>query len=155
MMNVVYYINMEYRAYIYILLERVLSMNWLRRFMVGRYGGDQLSTWLLVLSIILSTVGRLTGVSLLMAISYIPLFIAFYRVFSKDLQKRRMENYKFAMFLSPMYGKFKKIQNHIKTSKTHKYYKCSKCKTMLRVPKAKGKILITCPKCKEKFIKNT
>lgn len=130
-------------------------MNWLNKFMFGRYGGDQLSIWLLILSIILTAIGRITGISLLMTISYIPLFITFYRVFSKDIQKRRMENYKFAMFLSPIYSKLKKLQSRIKDSRTHKYYKCSKCKTTLRVPKSKGRILIKCPKCKEKFIKKT
>lgn len=130
-------------------------MDKLRKFMTGRYGGDQLSNYLLVLSVVLAIISRIMGISALDTISYIPLFLALYRMFSKDINKRRMENYKFTMFISPIYSKYKKIQSRIKDSRTHKYYKCSTCKTTLRVPKAKGKILITCPKCGEKFVKNT
>ncbi|KUO53608.1 MAG: hypothetical protein APF76_12430 [Desulfitibacter sp. BRH_c19] len=126
-------------------------MNWLRKFMVGRYGGDQLSIFLFVLSIVLTLIGQLAEIPILMTISYIPLFVAIYRILSNDVQKRRMENYKFAMLVSPIYSKLKKAQNRIKGSKTHKYFKCAKCKTILRVPKGKGKILVTCPKCKTKF----
>lgn len=130
-------------------------MNWLKRLMAGRYGGDHLSNWLLGISLLLTMIGRIARVPLLIFISYIPLFIASYRILSKDIQKRRMENYKFIMFFSPVYGKFKDLEKRIRDSKTHKYYKCSTCKTKLRVPKGKGKILITCPKCKTKFTKNT
>lgn len=130
-------------------------MNWLRKFMVGRYGGDQLSIFLLALSIILTIIARITGISILMIISYFPLFGAVYRMLSKDIQKRRMENYKFAMLVNPVYSKFKKVQGRIKDLKVHKYYRCTKCTTMLRVPKGKGKILITCPKCKDQSIKKT
>lgn len=33
--------------------------------------------------------------------------------------------------------------------------KCTNCDAKLRVPKNKGKIKITCPKCKTSFVKNT
>ncbi len=128
-------------------------MNWLKKFMAGRSGGDQLSIFLFVISIILTLIGQLAGISVLVTISYIPLFVAIYRMLSKDVQKRRMENYKFAMLVSPIYSKLKKAQNRVKGSKTHDYFKCAKCKTMLRVPKGKGKILVTCRKCKTKFIR--
>ncbi len=130
-------------------------MNWLRKFMLGRYGGDQLSIYLLVLSMVLTLIGQLVGIAALSTVGYIPLFAAGYRTLSKDVRKRSKENYKFAIFISPIHSRLKKVQSRIKGSKTHKYYKCSKCKTMVRVPKGKGKIKITCPKCKDKFIKNT
>lgn len=130
-------------------------MNWLRKFMLGRYGGDQLSIYLLVLSMVLTLIGKFVGIAALSTVGYIPLLAAGYRTLSKDIRKRSKENYKFTIFISPIYSRLKKVQSRIKGSKTHKYYKCSKCKTMLRVPKGKGKIKITCPKCKDKFIKNT
>ena len=37
----------------------------------------------------------------------------------------------------------------------NRYYKCPKCKQLVRVPRGKGKISITCPRCKEKFVKKT
>ena len=123
--------------------------------MVGRYGGDQLSIVLLVLSMVLTLISQFVGISVLITISYIPSFVAVYRMLSKDMQKRSMENYKFAILVSPIYAKFKKAQSRIKDLKTHKYFKCTTCKTMLRLPKGKGKIMITCPKCKDKFTKKT
>lgn len=122
-----------------------------KKFMNGRYGVDQFSMVLLVTSILLMIIGRLTGLSLFIFISYIPLIFSIYRMFSKDIAKRRMENYKFSIFISPIYSKYKKIQRRFKERKTYKYFKCPNCHTELRLPKGKGRIKITCPKCKEKF----
>lgn len=122
-----------------------------KKFMNGRYGGDQFSMVLLVTSILLMIIGRLTGLSLFIFISYIPLIFSIYRMFSKDIAKRRMENYKFSIFISPIYSKYKKMQRRFKERKTYKYFKCPNCHTELRLPKGKGRIKITCPKCKEKF----
>ena len=74
---------------------------------------------------------------------------------SKDISKRSMENYRFAMLMSPIYSKFKKAQLRFMDAKTHRYIKCPNCRTKLRVPKHKGKIIITCPKCKTEFTKRT
>lgn len=130
-------------------------MDKIRKFMYGRNGGDQLSNALLILSIILTFAGQLTKISWLPMIGYIPLGYSLFRIFSKDVSKRRMENYKFAMLLSPVYSKFKSIQKRLASSKTHKYYRCPNCKQQLRVPKGKGKIVVTCTKCKTKFNKRT
>lgn len=130
-------------------------MNWLKRFMNGRYGGDQLSMVLLVISLLLTFIGRLTNIPLISFIGYIPLGISIFRMFSKDISKRRMENYKFSIFISPAYSWYKKSQKRIKDSKTHRYFKCPDCNEQMRVPKGKGKIMITCPKCKTKFEKRT
>ncbi|ABR46679.1 Zn-finger containing protein [Alkaliphilus metalliredigens QYMF] len=132
-----------------------MMMNWLKKFMIGRSGGDQLSIYLLALSLVLTVIGQLAGTSIVVTIGYIPLFVAISRVLSKDVQKRRMENYKFAIFISPIYAKLKKVESRIKGAKTHKHFKCANCKTMLRVPKGKGEILVTCPKCKTKCTRKT
>lgn len=130
-------------------------MNWFTKFMAGRYGGDQLLIFLVALSILLTLVGRFVGISILVTIGYIPFFVAIYRMLSKDVQKRSMENYKFAILVSPIYSRVKKMQKRIRGSKTHKYFNCPKCKTKLRVPKGRGKILVTCPKCKAKINKKS
>jgi len=49
----------------------------------------------------------------------------------------------------------KKTQNRIEDSKTHKHFTCPNCKATLRLPKGKGKIMITCPKCRKEFTKKT
>lgn len=130
-------------------------MDWIRKMMDGRYGGDQLSMALIIVSLFLSIIGRIINIPLLLTIGYIPLGISIFRMFSKDIRKRSMENYKFSIFISPLYSKFKRSQNRFKDRKTHRFFTCSTCKTKLRLPKGKGKILITCPKCKSKFTKRT
>ncbi len=130
-------------------------MNWLRRFMMGRYGTDQLSTALLILSILLTWIARFANLPLLALIGYVPLGLCIYRMLSKDISKRSMENYRFAILMSPIYSMLKKAQYRFMDAKTHRYFKCPDCKTKLRVPKHKGKIIITCPKCKTEFIRKT
>lgn len=126
-------------------------MNWLRRFMSGRYGPDQLSMALLILSVVLSVVIRFTGVPLLSMISYIPLGLCFFRMFSKNINKRRMENYKFHMLIGPVYSWSKKMRIRLAESRTHRFFKCPSCRAELRLPKGKGNIIITCTKCRHEF----
>jgi predicted phosphohydrolase len=37
----------------------------------------------------------------------------------------------------------------------HRYFDCPRCRQRVRVPRGKGKISISCPKCHEKFVKKT
>jgi hypothetical protein len=132
-----------------------MKMNWLRKFMMGRYGSDQLSMVLLIFSVTLTFIGGLIHLPLLVTISYVPLGICLFRMLSKDIAKRRMENYKFSILISPIYKWSKKKQKHLKEFKTHKYFKCPTCNVDLRLPKGKGKITITCPKCNTDFSRRT
>lgn len=130
-------------------------MNWLKKLMMGRYGSDQLSMALIIFSIILTLIAALTSFPLLASISYAPLGICLFRMLSKDIAKRRMENYKFSILISPVYSWFKKKQKHVEDSKTNRFFKCPNCKANLRLPKGKGKIIITCPKCNTEFSRRT
>ena len=130
-------------------------MNWLKRFMDGRYGGDQLSIFLIILSGLLTLIGRVTRFMPLIFLAYILLGISFFRGFSKNISKRSMENYKFTIFMSPVYSWFKKTEKSVKELKTHRRFKCPNCKSKLRIPRGKGKVKITCPKCKTKFNKRS
>lgn len=130
-------------------------MNWLKKFMLGRYGGDQLSMALLITTLILNMLGSLTRVEPLVMLSYIPLTFSVYRMLSKNIDRRRMENYKFSEYLSPVYSLLTKSLYSARDSKTHTYFTCPGCKANLRVPKGKGNIIITCPKCKTEIRKTT
>jgi ribosomal protein L37AE/L43A len=78
-----------------------------------------------------------------MLISYGFLAWAIFRMLSKNVYKRYEENRKYLRFLDRW------------KDKEHRYYDCPKCKQTVRVPRGKGKISITCPTCKEKFVKKT
>lgn len=128
-------------------------MNWLKKFMYGRYGGDNLSKALLILSFIaIVIVGLLPkSVSILIVIAYIPTFVCIFRIFSRNIYKRQQENYKYLRIKNSVMIWYKQKLNRAKDSKTHKYFTCPDCKQKLRVPRGKGKISVTCPKCKKTF----
>jgi predicted RNA-binding Zn-ribbon protein involved in translation (DUF1610 family) len=119
-------------------------MNWYKKFMVGRYGTDQLTLALCILSFILSLFGNLTELASLSAVGSVLLALAAYRVFSKDMTRRMRENQKFLSVWNPLAARFK-------GRKTHTYFKCPSCGQHLRVPKKKGKLSIKCPKCGNEF----
>lgn len=130
-------------------------MNWLRKVMAGRYGSDQLSTVLLVISILLVFVSRITRLEIITYLSYLPLALCIFRIFSKNIDRRRMENYKFTMLIKPLYSWSSKKIKRLQDSKTHKYFNCPSCKSQLRVPKGKGKVNISCPNCRTEFFGKT
>ena len=119
----------------------------LRRFMSGRYGTDRLSMVILVAGLIFSILSsfiRVFPVNLiLVGVSYGLMIWAICRVMSRNTSKRYQENRKFLQF----FDRIKDRQN--------KYFDCPKCHQTVRVPRGKGKISITCPRCKEKFVRKT
>ena len=119
----------------------------LMRFMSGRYGTDKLNSHLLwtgVAFCLLSMFMPLAGLVLAMTgLSYLFMGIAVFRCLSRNTYKRYQENRKYLAFWSRV------------KDREHKYFACPRCRQSVRVPKGKGKIAITCPKCKEKFIKKT
>lgn len=129
--------------------------SWLRNFMVGRYGPDQLNIALIILALLLSVITRFVNLEALIILSYILLILTVLRMLSKNISKRRSENDKFLRYWSPIKQKTKKKINKIKSMKTHKFFKCPSCKNTLRIPRGKGTVQITCPKCGERFTKKT
>ncbi|MBQ9942445.1 MAG: hypothetical protein IJP03_05505 [Christensenellaceae bacterium] len=126
-------------------------MNWLRNFMMGRYGGDQLGIATLMISMVLTFIPTWPT----KIISILLLLVAFLRMFSRNVYRRRAENEKFLKIWYPVKNFFVRLFKGRPDAKTHKHYRCPKCKQALRVPKGKGTIIITCPKCGEKMTKRT
>lgn len=126
-------------------------MQWLKKKMVGRYGIDQLSMALLSLGLILMIVTLPFKWLLIRLLSILPIILCYYRIFSKKIYKRQQENFRFIRFYTPIVKKLNLIKKRFKERKTHCYFKCPTCKQMLRVPKGKGNISITCAKCKNVF----
>ena len=120
----------------------------LQRFMAGRYGTDKLNIFLLSVGLILTIVcmffQKIWWLELsLLILGWLLMALVIYRTLSRNIYKRYRENRKFLMF-------WQRIRD-----RKHRYYDCPKCRQQVRVPRGKGKIAITCPKCREKFIKKT
>lgn len=130
-------------------------MNQLRRFMYGRYGFDQLSRDLVIICMLFTLISSITRFMPLYMLSYLPLIYAAYRIFSRDIQKRSRENQIYYQKTGVLKKKFTNARLLCFGTKTHKYYSCSQCKQLIRVPRGKGKICITCPKCRKEIVKKT
>ena len=116
---------------------------WLRRAFGGCYGVDQLSVAILIVDLVLCIVGIFTRVSWISLLSYIPMGIVLFRMLSRNKYQRNRENRRFLQIL-----------DRIK-DRRNRYFRCPKCRQMVRVPRGKGKVAITCPRCGERFIKKT
>lgn len=126
-------------------------MNWFKRFMVGRYGVDQLSNAMLVVSFIILIINIFAKIPLLNTLVLVIIIISYFRMFSKNINKRYIENAKFLNWWNPIRSKFGKTKKKVEQSKEYKFFKCPNCKQDIRVPKGKGRVIITCPTCKEDF----
>lgn len=128
-------------------------MNRFKMFMMGRYGTDQLTMAILILGMILSFIANAASSSILTLITYVLFGTCVFRMLSKNISARRKENYNFLKIWDPINTKLQSRYKMIKENKTYKYFKCPHCKKMLRAPRGKGKIVVTCQECKTKFIK--
>jgi hypothetical protein len=121
--------------------------SWLQRFMMGRYGNDKLNMVILgtgVIASLLSIFIRVAPFNLILSsVSYVLMAWAIFRTLSRNTYKRYQENRKYLMLLQRL------------KDREHCYFDCPRCRQQVRVPRGKGKIAISCPKCKEKFIKKT
>ena len=131
----------------------------MQNWMVGRYGTDELSRCLLWTGVILMVISWFinssVSVNVLYILAWIIVIYAYFRTFSKNIIKRSRERDTYLRLTSKIRSKFSVLKRRWHDRKTHNYYKCPSCKTTIRVPKGKGKIAITCPKCRNEIIKTT
>ena len=121
------------------------------RFMLGRNGTDTLCTTLTVAAFILLLIELISGWAWLSIPSLALLLYSNFRAFSRNVAKRRRENAAFCGFFRRIRGFFKLQKNKWKDRKTHIYRKCPSCKSVLRLPRAKGKHTVNCPRCHNRF----
>lgn len=127
----------------------------LQQFMYGRYGFDELSKIYLALTIFCIVVSLFAKNSFFYVVGIVLLIYTYYRAFSRQTAKRQMENQKFLNLRYQVKVKQNKRKVHREQKKIYRFYKCPSCKQTVRVPKGKGKICITCPKCQMEFIKKS
>lgn len=130
-------------------------MEWLKRFMAGRYGVDQLSIVLLIVSMLFSLLSMILQIQIMNSISLAAIIFVFFRILSKNITKRYQENKKFLKYWNPIKNKITSKKRRLKNSRYYRYYNCTNCKQTLRIPKGKGNVVITCPKCSTKISKKS
>ena len=124
----------------------------IQNFLRGRYGTDRLNktlVWVYVAVLFVLLIVSFSGAPLVLnillnLIAALLFVIIIARTFSRNIYKRQKENKAYLDFI-------KGIRDRIRDRKTHVYRKCPKCKAILRLPRAKGRHNVVCPRCKNRF----
>lgn len=123
--------------------------------MAGRYGVDQLSKVLLIISLVLLVISMFTHWGILYVLALVALIYTYFRMFSRNIAKRSAENQAYMNFRYGLSVKRDKAKRRHEQRKIYRFYKCPNCKQEVRVPRGKGKICITCPKCRTEFVRKS
>lgn len=135
------------------------------RFFQGIYGFDVLSIFLILLSLIFDfwQPSRILGL-LLYA-------VVIYRTFSRDIYKRRNECNKFRSWSNKYLSKigmsipdnfpslnstnlsqlYSRLRYNIEQMRKYKTVICPGCRKKLKLPRGRGKVIITCRTCSTEF----
>lgn len=126
-------------------------------FMQGRYGYDKLNAFIGVVFFILWFINifvfNFFATIILDIILLLLIALILFRTFSRNINKRSLENRKFCV----VYDKVKNFCNltvrKFKDRKDFRYLKCPMCKAQLRVKNKKGVHTVRCPRCGSEFEK--
>ena len=127
----------------------------IRQFMIGRYGTDGLNQFLSMGSVVLILFYFFTHAPIFVWLGFAMLVLCYYRMFSRNISKRTEENYKFYTMNDRVTNKFSGLKDQWANRKLYHYYRCPQCRQKLRVPRGRGRIQISCPRCGTQFIKKS
>ena len=125
------------------------------RFMAGRYGADQFSRFLSFVALALIVLNLFFRSSVLWVLGLAVLVLTYVRMFSKNYEKRRKENERYLQLKYKLTSGFRNWNDRRKQSRDYVFFRCPSCRAMLRVPRGKGKIRVTCRKCGNAFERKT
>lgn len=136
--------------------------NWLyrtfsryQRWMIGRYGSDELSRVLIGAALIVMLVSCIPQLAILSLVSWVLAFLSVYRTFSRNIGARSLELNKYMQIKGKLKSRPALYIRMFKERKQFKYFKCPKCKAYIRVPRGRGNLLITCTKCRHEINRRT
>ena len=128
------------------------------RFMAGRNGNDQLNIFLLIVDLILMLLSSIFSKSIggvLYPIVIALLVYVYFRMFSRNVYKRREENGKYMRLKYKAAAELRLFKERWIQRKDYKFFTCPSCRASLRVPRHRGKIKIVCRKCGTSFFGKT
>ncbi|MBA5850772.1 hypothetical protein H2684_05490 [Clostridium sp. cel8] len=120
-------------------------LNKLSYYFRDSYGIDTLSKHLFILGLILSIFKHGSTFGL------VCIIYGTWRCISKNKYKRYRELQSYERFIAPMNIRINKFLHSLNQRRYYKIFKCPNCSQKLRVPKHKGKIIITCKNCGTSF----
>ena len=126
--------------------------------MAGRNGNDQLNIFLLIVDLILMLLSSIFSKSIggvLYPIVIALLVYVYFRMFSRNVYKRREENGKYMRLKYKAAAELRLFKERWIQRKDYKFFTCPSCRASLRVPRNRGKIKIVCRKCGTSFFGKT
>lgn len=126
--------------------------------MTGRNGNDQLNVFLLIVDLILMLLSSIFSKSIggvLYPIVIALLVYVYFRMFSRNVYKRREENGKYMRLKYKAAAELRLFKERWIQRKYYKFFTCPSCRASLRVPRHRGKIKIVCRKCGTSFFGKT
>ena len=130
----------------------------LAQFMYGRRGMDELSRFLLIAVIVLIVLSWVTSGLLRSVIAVLELaglVYCYVRVLSRDVYKRQKENAWYLRKRRAVVSWFRSLKDRWQQRKDYRFFRCPACRSLLRVPKNKGRLMLTCRKCGNRFERRT
>lgn len=141
-------------------------------FMVGRYGYDKFSRFLIVLSMVLMILTVFLNLKYLYIIALVVLAFGYYRMISRNIKRRKRENEIYTSIVSKFsfrkkpeqaeangvrkYADFEVYQEIGEDEETVYYcYKCRGCGHEIREPEGQGIVKIVCPDCGKQLLDRT
>lgn len=125
------------------------------RFMQGRYGMDAFSGFLIGAGLLTAVLNAFFGSRILTVLSWAFVIFAYSRIFSKNRGRCIAQNLWFYNHTKAVREFVQKERGRMRVRKTHHIYTCKKCGQKIRIPKGKGRIMVTCPKCRNEFPKRS
>ena len=125
------------------------------RMMAGRYGTDQFSRFLSFLALGLMIVNLFLRSGILWLLGIAVLVFVYIRFFSRKHEKRRKENERYVQLEYKLTSGARNWLDRQKQRRDFVFFRCPACHAMLRVPRGKGKIRVTCRKCGNAFERKT
>ena len=146
-----------------------------RRMFAGRRGPDAVCGVLFAVGPVLSAIAWFTQSQLLGWLVYLPWTLAVLRMFSTKLEQRYQENYRFLQWwqkaktaVTALFCAKRPHRNWANDGRSHVFegtarqadtaadtayhhFVCPACWQKLRVPRGRGRVQVTCPKCKTLF----
>lgn len=125
------------------------------RFMQGRNGMDDLGKALNTIALVLLIISIFTRWGITYILALVVIVYMYFRIFSKNIPKRYAENQKYRNFRYDLTIKWNNKKKEWAQRKIYRFYRCPMCRQKVRVPRGRGKICITCPKCRTEFVKHS
>lgn len=130
----------------------------MQRAMAGRYGVDQLNRFLTIFAMVMLILSMFFKSALSLVfwlLAIVSLVWSYARMFSRKIPKRQAENNAYLTLRYQITRKSTARRQRAVQKRYYRFYKCPRCGVTTRVPKGKGKIRITCPRCGESFVRKS